>query len=199
MSGCEVWNLKVPGELDWSPVCLDIETEKVTLPSPLKMPNGELLRRRWAVTTVGMAVRGKIKIIDGEELAVLGEVRRQLRDETEIQYAATREFDEMILRGRFTNARRAHLPAPRFPALSGAEQIRWKNLGRLPPVKRGTDVESRDVPAARRDGRWCDVMVHNLRDVCELILAGANPDAAVARWCREILMSRAAADDAFGW
>jgi hypothetical protein len=90
----------------------------------------------------------------------------------------------MVLRGRFTNARRAHLPEPTWPAMPGAERANWRNVG---PLKSGAerlpDVESRDVPQAPMPL----VLIHLLRDVADLILVAGDPDAECAVWCRRVL------------
>jgi hypothetical protein len=107
---------------------------------------------------------------------------------TEVRYGATREFDEMICRGRFTNARRAHLPAPAFPAVPGAEDLRWVNLKAGHPVPRDPDdLPSWDVSAALRRGDWDRVAVHNLRDVAELILVAGDPDRECRWWCERVM------------
>jgi len=181
--------IPVPGR--FSGCYLDLETVKVPTPDGYRMPNGEALKRRWSVTMAGVARGGFVWIVDGNGraaaegnlLARLGE----LLAGAEVRYAATREFDEMICRGRFTNARRAHLPVPTFPAVPGAETLAWRNLGRLPEYPRGDDVASRDVPAALAEGRWDLVAVHLLRDVAELILAGGNPDDDCRIWCELVL------------
>ena len=159
-------------------VYLDIETQKVSC-APITMANGETLRRRWDPIMIGMA-----RSVNG---ALIAEVAYGWRDwarefvlpagTREVRYSATREFDEMILKGRFTNARRAHLaerPAG-WPALRGADEVVWTNIKARSGLPRSPDIESRDIA-------FCDwtnrdrileeaVVVHCLRDVLDLPLA----------------------------
>lgn len=92
------------------------------------------------------------------------------RDVYEIRYSATREFDEMVLRGRFTNARRAHSKkAGAWPNVDTAD-LRWKNIHKtLRPRSwtRAADVKSADVPEVWQAGYKKVVAVHCLRDVLE--------------------------------
>jgi hypothetical protein len=179
------WRLPVPGT--FTGCVLDIETRKV--PCAYRMANGELLKRRWQVTLAGAARDGEVVLVEGDEPSLLDELATVLAGHRAVAYSATREFDEMILRGRFTNARRAHAPEPFFPALPGAEGIGWRNLKVGHPVTRSaTDLSGRDVPAAWGSERRRElVMVHNLRDVAELILVAGDPDAECATWCERVL------------
>lgn len=200
MDGFTTWTLKVPGRFaDRSGAALlDIETRKVPVEGGYEMPNGEVLKTRWEAFLIGIAVGGEIVLVEGPEpLAGAAEVLAGVRT---VVYGATREFDEMILRGRFTNARRAHAPEPFYPALDGAEEIEWVNVGPTPPAikpkRSATDVKGRDV-SATWDGRGREpdsaaVMIHNLRDLAELILTSAAPDRECAEWCERVLL-----DDAF--
>jgi hypothetical protein len=88
----------------------------------------------------------------------------------------------MILTGRFTTARRAHLPSKGpWPAMAGAGRATWRNIGVSHHWKRDRDIPSREV--AR--GKWAkeQVLVHCARDVIELILTAGNPSAECRRWC----------------
>lgn len=187
------WNIDVPGSFSADAVFLDIETRKVRIPGDgYQMANGEILRNRWEAFLIGIAMAGEIILIEGADpLTGLSDF---IPAGSEIRYGATREFDEMILRGRFTNARRAHAPEPFYPAVDGAESFRWVNVG---PAKsnaeRAADVPSRDVPAEWKKGDVSLVMIHNLRDVCDLILVAGSPDAICEEWCRDILSSDDAA------
>jgi hypothetical protein len=99
----------------------------------------------------------------------------------EIRYAATREFDEMVLRGRFTNARRAHSPTPGpWPNVDGLD-LEWNNIRKTLRTKiaRGVDLPSRDVPAAWLGNCRRAVAIHCLRDVAELVLR--DPDVHLSR------------------
>jgi hypothetical protein len=180
--------IPVPGTWARGVALLDLETRKVPAPAGFRMRNGEPLRQRWSVAMAGIARGGVIFLVDDafseeDRLAGIGE---RLAGAPEIRYAATREFDEMVLRGRFTNARRAHAHEPFYPAMPGAELARWRNVRFTPDVPRGADVASRDVPAALARGDWEPVAVHLLRDVAELILT-ANPDAECRAWCLRVL------------
>jgi len=194
-----VYEIEVPGTFVEGVAFLDLETVKVSAPEGFRMPNGEVLRQRWSIALAGVARDGIIEVIDseGEEAYVLGQLGDFLRDASEVAYCATREFDEMICRGRFTNARRAHLPAPTFPAVPGAEDLNWKNLKRpAKPIWRGEDIPSREVPQGLFDGRRRAVLVHLLRDVVELIVMAGNPSLGCHTWCNGVLIDYQSACDA---
>ena len=181
------YELKVPGQFEGT--MLDLETVKVPTPEGFRLPSGELLRRRWSIALAGVACDGRVWIVDGEgdEATALEELGDALAGSETVTYAATREFDEMICRGRFTNARRAHIPAPTFPAVPGAEEIAWRNLGAGSRVSRDpADLPSREVPAALARGDADAVAVHLLRDVAELILLAGRPDATATEWCSRV-------------
>lgn len=191
--------ISVPGEtgLDDSAL-LDLETRKVPAPEGFRMRNGEPLRSRWSAFLAGVYRSGEIRLVEGDdESDVLTGTASALAAPSEVVYCATREFDEMIMKGRFTNARRAHEPEPFYPALEGAENLRWRNVrpvaklaarGRSAP--READVESRDVPSYWEDGYDEIVMIHLLRDVVELILLAGNPDLRCRTWCASVLTDR---------
>lgn len=182
--------IPVPGTWARDVALVDLETRKVPTDG-FVMRNGEALRNRWRVAMAGIARGGVVFLMDesGSEADFLAGIGARLADAAEVRYAATREFDEMILRGRFTNARRAHEPTAYFPAVPGADDLRWRNLGRdgVPDFPRGADVPSRDVPAALARGDWEPVAVHLLRDVAELILV-SDPDLECAGWCLRVLI-----------
>jgi hypothetical protein len=187
------YEIKVPGEFRSGVAFLDLETVKVAVEGDFRMPNGEPLRKRWSIALAGVARDGWISIVEpGErEEDGLAELGGLLDGAEAVLYGATREFDEMICRGRFTNARRAHLPAPVFPAVPGAETLPWKNLGSKKGYAeslRGPDIASREVPAGLFDGRRESVLVHLLRDVAELILLAGEPDEICRDWCEWILI-----------
>ena len=201
------FDIPVPGRFEMGPAFIDLETVKVPAATPpadgYRMPNGQLLRKRWSVTMAGVARDGWISVIDGGSVPLLseggteGELLETIGDAldgaTEVRYSGTREFDEMICKGRFTNARRAHLPAPAFPAVPFADERPWVNIrksGRwnwVESIPRGEDVASRDVPEALARGEWEKVAVHLLRDVVELILAGGAPDTECRDWCVKVM------------
>jgi hypothetical protein len=90
-------------------------------------------------------------------------------------YAATREFDEMVLKGRFTNARRAHLPKrPRSRAGISETAYVWANIRKLmaePFYERDLDVLSKEVPLFWQNSPGDKaVLVHLFRDVLELMV-----------------------------
>lgn len=182
--------IPVPGSFAPGVALLDLETSKVETDG-FVMPNGEALRRRWRIELAGIARDGEIVLVDvGDEAeaAGLGLIGDRLAGASAVIYGATREFDEMICRGRFTNARRAHLPVRGFPAVPGAEYFRWVNIGPGHSEPRDPDdLPSREVSATLRAGGWARVAVHNLRDVAELILVAGKPDATCATWCRRVL------------
>lgn len=185
--------IKVPGTFA-SGAYLDLETTKVPT-GGFRMRNGENLKNRWSVIMAGIAHDGRIGILDaeGDENSVLAAIADELSGEETVIYGATREFDEMICKGRFTNARRAHEPIAFFPAVPKADELTWRNVGTTKSdARRGTDVPSRDVPRAYATGDrsdWYDVAVHLLRDVADLILIAGNPDEKCAKWCRNVLVS----------
>lgn len=184
-----LYQIEVPGTFAADRAFLDLETVKV--PADYRMANGEMLRRRWSIAMAGIALEGKIDLFDseGDERYVLEAIADALAPVDEVVYGATREFDEMICKGRFTNARRAHAPAPVFPAVPWADELRWTNIGAAKPdAYRSPDVESRDVPKILETDRT-RVLVHLLRDVAELILVAGSPDAIARKWCEDVLVS----------
>jgi len=143
-------------------ILLDIETRKVDTWSgdygyPFIMPNGEPLRKRWQPFLIGLGLAdGSNTILDetkGGERGLYYKLGVELYGIDIIYYSATRDFDEMVLRGRFTNARRAHLPkAGPWPYLKGAHKFKWINLRKLGidlvEMEREGDIPSREVPQA---------------------------------------------------
>lgn len=185
-----VYVVRLPGPLPTGVTYLDLETVKVPTPDGYRMPSGEALKRRWRVAMAGVAEGNSIVLgYFPDEMVQLDWLGKVLGRATEVRYSATREFDEMICRGRFTNARRAHLPEPTFPAVPGAEFLPWRGVRSSPYERRGSDVPSRDVPEALADGRGKAVLVHLLRDVCELLLADDRTPKATRTWCRVVLES----------
>jgi hypothetical protein len=157
---------------------VDFETRKVATPAGTTHANGEPLKTRWQIFAAGVAIDGEITILYGDdETKLLAEIGALLEGATEVGYFATREFDEMVARGRFTNARRAHAPAPYYPAIPGAESLPWRNLrrsGERFPERPGTQVASKDVPAAWKAGRRAEVLDHLRWDVETLVALRAG-------------------------
>jgi hypothetical protein len=177
--------IPVPGKFDRGIAFLDIETQKV--PCEYRMANGEMLRRRWQCYLVGVGRDGVIRLVESvgrDEVGLLAGVRKAIGPASKVVYEATREFDEMILRGRFTNARRAHAATAFYPAVPDAETLPWAGIRYN--RKNGHVLASiRAVEPAFR-GRGMR-LIHNLRDVAELIWAYGNPDAECADWCKKVM------------
>lgn len=189
------YEIPVPGHFRNDSALLDLETVKVSTEG-FRMVNGENLARRWSIAMAGVALNGKIGILDSEgaEKEILGAIADEISTATEVVYGATRQFDEMIAKGRFTNARRAHEPVSFFPSVPYASSLPWRNVGIAGSgIRRGEDCHSRDVPdliAYANDGdrkAWDKVAVHLLRDVCDLILVAGSPDLECEDWCWKIL------------
>lgn len=207
MRGYETYEIAVPGSFTPGVAYLDLETVKV--PCCYVMANGEVLRKRWGIALAGVALDGGIALVMPCEIdddLFLGDLGDRLIGNRAVVYAGTREFDEMICRGRFTTARRAHAPEPFYPSVMGAEYLPWRrvtdvNVHEVAP--RGEDCASRDVPALLGyapvgGGRKLPpdferVMVHLLRDVAELILACGAPSIRCTTWCEAVLADYATA------
>jgi len=171
------WTVDLPNELPEGVAYVDIETEKVELANPVRG-----FPRRWRPFLVGLASGSTLTLVAGEEAELVAEVESRLSGK-EVRYAATKRFDELVLTGRFTNARRAPLPEPGpWPAVA-VDAASWKNLGRQPENDRAADVASIEAPVAWYDGRERAVLVHCLRDVVELLMA----DGFEPVWCRAVL------------
>lgn len=139
--------------------------------------------RRWSVFMVALAIQSGISltvsVVSGSEGEVISYLRGELSHaEPElVVYEATREFDEMVLRGRFTHARRAHLeePHPSVPNLDDLA-LPWHNIhseSNPSTWYRGGDVPSNTVPVLwETDDPICRTLVaiHCARDVAELLL-----------------------------
>lgn len=197
-SGYGMFHVPVPGKfLGDSVAYLDLETRKV--PCEWHFPSGERLRRRWSAFLAGVAVKDEITLIEtaGSETEFLQAVRDAIYPADTVVYRATRQFDEMILRGRFTNARRAHAEVPFYPAMPGAEELTWDCRKHDPesPWQRARpgDIPSKDVPVHYELNPGL-VLVHLLRDVAELIGAYGQPDAQCAAWLHDVLEDPVFAD-----
>lgn len=151
---------------------IDIETRKVE--APKRWP----YKTRWQpfMAAIGYVEEdGNIKVI-----VVTGETDKQLIAAlrfalpirvTTLRYAATREFDEMVLKGRFTNARRSHSAKPGTWAHLDEYEFNWDNRRKsLTRVEgRKFDVASKDVPAAWARGEHDLVALHCMKDVVEMM------------------------------
>jgi hypothetical protein len=191
--------IEVPGEFESGIAYLDVEFRKVETGGYI-MANGENLRRRCQVFLVGVAVNGVVRLVeedDAGELGLLVGVRKAIGPATTVVYEATRQYDEMVLKGRMTNARRAFAAEPFFPVMPGANDLEWVNghagnNHQFADTRSATDLRGIDAPAGWEDGRYEQVMVHNLRDVAELVASFGSPDAECLAWCVRVL-----ADDEF--
>jgi hypothetical protein len=186
------YEVKIPGRFRAGVAYLDLETDKVPTVAGFRMRNGEALRRRWSVKMAGIARDGVARIFDaeGDESGLLVDMGEFLSGATEVVYLATREFDEMICKGRFTNARRAHEPRPFYPSVPGAESLAWRSLGRNAKAIAASRLP-RDPTDAPSKGvtrwTWDRLAAHNLRDVVELILMAGLPDAECRAWCERVM------------
>jgi hypothetical protein len=186
-----IYHVPVPGKfLGENVAYLDLETRKV--PCDWQFPSGEKLRRRWSAFLAGVALAGEISIVEtaGSEIDFLQAIADTVYPADTVIYRATRQFDEMILKGRFTNARRALAAEPFYPAMPGAEELTWDCRKHDPDSAwqqaRPGDIPSRDVPVHYELNPGL-VLVHLLRDVAELIGAYGQPDPTCEAWLRQVL------------
>jgi hypothetical protein len=195
-TGYVTWPIEVPGRFRSGICYLDIETRKV--PCRWAFPNGVPLRRRWSAFMVGVTSFRRITIVEsaGDEREFLAGVREAIGEADTVLYRGTRQFDEMVLKGRFTYARRGPAEVPFYPAMPGAEELTWDQRRVLPEpwrTLRERELDSRYVPEVyERDPVL--VLVHNLRDVVELIAGYGEPDEECAAWCRRVLTDVTFAD-----
>jgi hypothetical protein len=168
-------------------IWLDIETRKVAAPEYWQY------KTRWQpfmIAVAGACDPGIlfITVVSGTEKELM-EFMEQFED-YEIRYSATREFDEMVLRGRFTNARRAHNKVAGKWANMDNAKVTWHNMrkeigkSRLP--RSHWDVESKNVPANWAKGNTEEVALHCERDVIELVLQ--DPDIHLSEELRADLI-----------
>jgi len=192
----DTWTVDVPGKFRNDVTFLDLETRKV--PCDWTSPAGELLTRRWSAFLAGVTGYRRITMVESvnDEEGFLVGVREAIESGT-VVYRATRKFDEMILKGRYTYARRGPAPEPFYPAMPGAEDLVWA-CERPDPTGfwesiREQELPSIDVPIAYEAGKSGLVLVHLLRDVCELIGAYGEPDEECMIWLRMMLTDQASA------
>jgi hypothetical protein len=206
-----------PGKFDFNRVYLDLETVKVPCDTTGRgyhvIKTGEPLTKRWSVFMAGIGREsaewipdmephrgygGVVEILElssaGEE-DLLSDIAKAV-DTRQVLYRATRKFDEMILKGRYTYARRGPEPVPFYPAMPGAEDLTWI-CERPDPDGFAEKLRERELMSKglydlwRRDDAVHDlVLIHNLRDVVELILAYGGPDPECFAWCKRVLTSR---------
>jgi hypothetical protein len=187
-----VMKFSVPGATLPDVGIIDIETRKVPLDPPYRMTNGELLKSRWSVICAGLVRHDYLYLVWGDnELEILDKLGELTNDIKYLWYYATRQFDEMILRGRFTNARRAHAPVPFYPSMPGAERIHWLTLPKIDRPVRQFDLPSKEVPKAWAKGQRVFVLSHLLRDMAEMAWIFGEPENS--DWCGEIVLSARAA------
>jgi len=182
------WDVPVPGRFLDAIAYLDLETRKV--PCRWRSPAGEPLSRRWQAFIAGVATRGHIKIVEsaGDERAFLAGVRAAIGKADTVLYSSGNKFDEGILRGRYTYARRGWAPEPFYPPMPDAEELTWdRKHGATEYTRlRERELDSRYVPERyERDSAL--VLVHNLRDVAELVAGYGEPDEHCDKWLRRVL------------
>lgn len=169
-------------------IWLDVETKKV--PAPVGWP----FKNRWSVFMVSVAFQVEqdlhFQVYSGTEaeiISILNRVLETVQPVLRISYHATREFDEMVLCGRFTNARRAHADHPgSWPHLPGG--LPWRNLrGNLANVglEREPDLEGKDVPERWEKNEGTDralIAWHCYKDVAQLLLGDPEADLTMDVW-----------------
>jgi len=189
----DTWEIEVPGTFRADVAFLDLETRKV--PCEWTFPNGVSLSRRWSAFLAGVTQPGRIVLVErtGSEEDFLTGVREAIGSAEAVAYRSANSFDEGILRGRFTYARRGWAPEPFYPAMPGADELNWKRLRPEPngfwESARERELMSVDVPATYETDSGL-VLVHLLRDVAEMIGAYCYPDDECATWCFDVLTRR---------
>lgn len=177
---------------------VDIETKKVPAPYPA-WP----YKKRWSVFMVGLAYQNDtdlhVQVYSGTEAELidyLTELFFEDRMPDSVVYSATRGFDELVLEGRFTNARRPpqQFPGP-WPHLP-ARLLPWKNVRKEAQpliVRRYPDVESAKVPDLWSSGDERNralVAWHCYKDVAELLLR----DPYCVNWLKPVVRASLAKD-----
>lgn len=196
-TGYVTWEIDVPGKFLDAIAYLDLETRKV--PCRWAFPNGVPLGRRWMAFLAGVATGGRIVLVEsaGDEKWFLEGVREAIGSADTVLYRATNTFDEGIMKGRYTYARRGWSEVPFYPAMPGAEDLTWDRRKHEPDSEwqklRERELDSRYVAEVyeRNSGL---VLIHLLRDVVELIGAYGEPDAEAEAWCRRVLTDATYAD-----
>jgi hypothetical protein len=187
----EEWDARgsdLPMDVRW----IDIETRKVResggRPDDV---DGEWWRwQPFMISVAGVMDPGVafVTVAAAEDEAALIAWAGEILGGYEVRYSATRQFDEMVLRGRFWNARRAFFPAAgRWPNLDDAA-IAWANRRAVEaprPPRSIDDVESRLVPRLWARGESDAVTIHCARDAAENLLR--DPDAELSPALRDSL------------
>lgn len=176
-------NMDVTSERSPRSTWIDIETEKIKIDRWIR-ETGEAVGLRWNPILIGTGFlhEGRWFVeISFDWSSWTGFVEAMKEDTDLMIYNATREFDEMILKGRFHNARRAHFPEKpdHYPGIS-EKTFDWLNIRKVAKEKifeRDCDIESKNVPTAWKKGEEKRVFVHLFRDVVGLILQ--DPDTTV--------------------
>jgi hypothetical protein len=184
--------VEIPGRYLSGVAYLDLETVKV--PCDWTSPAGEKLGRRWSAFLAGVAWDGAIRLVEREEgeteLGYLASVRNVMLGSDTIVYRATRKFDEMILKGRYTYARRGPAPEPFYPVMPEAEDLTW-SCERPDPDGFWESVRERELASRNVSETWMSdpglVRLHLLRDVCELIGAYGEADPECEDWLVRVL------------
>lgn len=149
-------------------IWLDIECDKVTAPT------GWAYRTRARAFMVGVAyfTPGSliIEVVTGSEASVMDYVRTMCEG-AEIRYTATRQYDKLVVEGRWTYARRGPSANPgEWPSVQG---LNWVNVRYAPKVAHGL-VRSPDIASADIPHTWpsqCDtILLHNVRDLLLMVL-----------------------------
>ena len=161
---------------------VDIETKKVEIDRWVR-ETGEAVGRRWEPILIGTGFcsNGEWFVEMTFEWTSWVKFFEGLKVDSDLMvYDATREFDEMILKGRFHNARRAHFPErPKgYPGID-EDLFDWVNIRKEAKPKqyeRSEDVESKYVPESWKCGDETRVLVHLFRDVVGLILEDPEVD-----------------------
>lgn len=186
-----IWSVKIPGRYLDGTAYLDLETVKV--PCDWKSPAGERLTKRWSAFLAGVTCGSEILLVEREdepELDYLGMVREAIFKADTVLYRATRNFDEMILKGRYTYVRRGPASVPFYSVMPGAEDLTW-DCRKPDPTGRWESMRERELPSKEVSATYRTdpgrVLVHLLRDVCELIGAYGEPDAECEAWLTRVL------------
>lgn len=107
-------------------------------------------------------------------------------DGIELRYAATRSYDELVVTGRWTYARRgaAEKPGP-WKAVVGGKFRNLRNVEKHAGFDREFDIASKDILEAWGKPEYMDaIRLHNLRDVLLLVLSDPSCGISVNSYYR---------------